>query len=449
MAYSCLLLKKHNPTDNLIFYGNEDIVRILGDLFQLPYDNYKIIEANDDFSNWFYCWPKILTYEDQQNPFIHVDIDIFMWKTLPSSLRNAPLIAQHLEYDSTFYLKVYDQMKKDNICFPDFMKVCCENNIIKSYNAGLLGGYDLAFFDEYIHEIRNFLEINKSKIALSERKFLYNVVFEQWLFYGLSAKYNKSVSTFYNKPIRNFDMEDAHVPLQILNLKKLTYLHVMEYKRNWACNRFIVYKMRSEFPDVYDRILSICKQKGIESSLYYDFSANNDILFNFKSIKEYYCNSGSFSDIEKLENEKNDVEDFNIINTYKGRRSELIKLQDEHNISIEKIRVSKYPNQPFRLALSPLLKVSGISDFLLRKLLNKKAAESVSDWILLKLYNPIFNTIDRFMWTKDKYQLLLSLLKEENINEILTSKTTLSVSLQKIKEFIAQCIFDGIIVIRL
>lgn len=445
MAYSCLLLKRHNPTDSLIFYGNESMVKILGDLFQLPYDDYRIIEANDEFSNWFYCWPKILTYEAQQDPFIHVDIDIFTWDTLPPSLLKAPLIAQHLENDSTFYLNVYNQMKKDNICYPDFMEVCYDNNVIKSYNAGLLGGHDLAFFQEYVREVRDFLEINKSRIALSERKFLYNVVFEQWLFYGLSKKYNKSVHTFYKKPIRNFNMEDAHVPLQILTLKKLTYLHVMEYKKNMACNRFIAYKMRSEFPDVYDRILSICNQKGLDSSLYYNSSTNDNYCLESNSMKEYNSNSRDLSEIEKHEYK---IEDLNILDTYRKRRTELIKLQDHHNILLDDIRNGNFLNTASILSLNPLLQVSEISDSLLRKLLNNRETKSASDWILLKLYNPIFDTIDKFLWTKQKFELLLSLLKEESISEILTSKTYLSKSFQKVRGLISQSIFDGIIIIR-
>ena len=42
IAYSCLLLKRNNPTLRLLFYGNETIVHILKDLFKLPYDKYYI-----------------------------------------------------------------------------------------------------------------------------------------------------------------------------------------------------------------------------------------------------------------------------------------------------------------------------------------------------------------------------------------------------------------------
>lgn len=61
IAYSCLLLKRNNPTLRLLFYGNETIVHILKDLFKLPYDKYYICDYNGDYNEWFYCWPKILT----------------------------------------------------------------------------------------------------------------------------------------------------------------------------------------------------------------------------------------------------------------------------------------------------------------------------------------------------------------------------------------------------
>ena len=125
IAYSCLLLKRNNPTLRLLFYGNETIVHILKDLFKLPYDKYYICDYNGDYNEWFYCWPKILTYQRQKEPFIHIDSDIFMWTPIPEALLKAPLVAQHKERDSNFYREVFNEIKKDNIQLPQYIMQHC------------------------------------------------------------------------------------------------------------------------------------------------------------------------------------------------------------------------------------------------------------------------------------------------------------------------------------
>lgn len=193
MAYSCLLLKRNNPDKQLIFYGNETIVRLFEKLFRLPYDEYRVVKCTGEYANWFYCWPKIVTYQDQNEPFIHIDTDVFMWEPIPQRLLIAPLVAQHRERDSNFYMEVYKQIGIDCIQLPRYLEECNDGKYINSYNAGLLGGNDIDFFKSYLNEIVKFLDVNKKRLLQSDRKFLYNVVFEQWLFYGLTKKKNKEV----------------------------------------------------------------------------------------------------------------------------------------------------------------------------------------------------------------------------------------------------------------
>lgn len=208
IAYSCLLLKRNNPTLRLLFYGNETIVHILKDLFKLPYDKYYICDYNGDYNEWFYCWPKILTYQRQKEPFIHIDSDIFMWTPIPEALLKAPLVAQHKERDSNFYREVFNEIKKDNIQLPQYiMQHCIGDKYISSFNAGIIGGNDLLFLQRYINNIINFVSKNKGNLDKASRKFLYNVVFEQWLYYGMTTFEHKEVCTIpeHNiSPLINF-----------------------------------------------------------------------------------------------------------------------------------------------------------------------------------------------------------------------------------------------------
>ncbi len=448
MAYSCLLLKQHNPNDRLIFYGDTNMIHLFESLFELPYDEYRSVECKGGYSDWFYCWPKIITYKAQSDAFIHIDNDIFMWTPLPSELRSAPLVAQHLERDSKFYMDVYNQIIKDNINIPNYIKVCYDGKYINSYNAGLLGGNDISFFQKYLFEIQKFIDSNVSQISASDRKFLYNVVFEQWLFFGMTKNHKRDVTTFYDKPITDFDMKEAHVPFQILSLEDLKYLHVMEYKDNIRCNRFIAYKMQSDFPKEYERIISVCRKLGVKSSFNTDYSDSTD-----ENI-ELFSRSNKLKELFDLSNESLSEVTLFEINTKKllikhsQQRDFFLSLQKEHNQLIDKFRKDAHSFKEFRVTLNPYLNIVDASSSLVSLLLynTKKTLPTVP--IILQLYNPTFNKIDEFIWSKKKFQLLESIIHQGNIRELILNGAINS-QMNQISSFLKQCLFDGIITFKL
>lgn len=446
MAYSCLLLKKYNPHDRLIFYGNQDMIHLFDSLFHLPYDEFHTVECKGEYAEWFYCWPKILTYENQREAFIHIDNDIFMWKRLPDRLREAPLVAQHQERDSKFYIDVYNQLIKDNISIPSCLNSCYDGTYISSYNAGLLGGNDISFLREYISEIRRFIDSNRHKIAVSDRKFLYNVVFEQWLFFGLTKQQRKTVKTFYHTPITDFDMVEAHVPSQILSLGALEYLHVMEHKDNIRCNRFIAYKMQSEFPKEYERVLSVCNDMGIKSSFFSSYSDNLekdlDPFHRSDKLKALY----NMSEVDLREIKQFEKDSLKIVERCLRQRENLIEYQIGHNAIIDSIRENKLSNLNISLVLNPYLEIIEAAPSLVRSLLYNSKKAPLSSMLILRLYNPIFNHVDEFIWSKQKFQLLMSILKEYKIENLFRSHE--NCKLNQIGTFVKQCIFDGIITFR-
>lgn len=446
MAYSCLLLKRFNPGDNLIFYGNETIVHLFENLFNLPYDEYHIIESKEVYSDWFYCWPKIITYRDQKDPFIHVDNDIFMWDQLPRELKDAPLVAQHLERDSKFYIDVYNQITKDKINIPDYIKTCYEGIFVNSYNAGLLGGNDLSFIQEYLSEIKSFIDNNALQISSSERRFLYNVVFEQWLYYGMTKKHNKIVKTYYSRPITDFDMKEAHVPFQILSLGELKYLHVMEYKDNIRCNRFIAYKMQEDFPHMYERILSVCHHLGVKSTINFissdSIDQKNEVFSRSKKLKELFnLSDENFNEIKQFEISTN-----KLLNKYNQHRHIYLNLQIEHNRLIERIRQGNNL-KGFKLIISPCLNISKVTPSLINLLLYNKKTTMSTDNIVLQVYNPTFNKIDEFIWPIQKFQLLESIIQQENTDQFFVGNR-IDNNITKISAFLKQCLFDGIITFK-
>jgi len=448
MAYSCLLLRRHNPYDRLIFYGDTDIIYLFEHVFELPYDEYHSVHCNGNYSDWFYCWPKIITYMAQNDAFIHVDNDVFMWTPIPPKLRKAQLVAQHMEKDSQFYIDVYRQINKDGVIIPDYIKTCFSGKYVNSFNAGLLGGNDILFFKEYTLEIQKFLDTNVPKILASDKKFLYNVVFEQWLFFGMTKKFKKNVTTFYERPIIDFNMREAHVPSQILSLEDLEYMHVMEHKDNIRCNRFITYKMQSDFPKEYEKIISACWKLGLKSSLnacYLDSNSENpEIFYRSHKLKELFnLTNESLSELKLYEDDKKNKQ-----RRYAQQHAYYLELQKAHNLLIDMYRKDKKTLARYSLTLNPyLIIMENVSPSLIDLLVYKTKKPLLSDPIILQLYNPTFNKIDEFIWSKKKYSLLKSIVYQSNAMEIILNENKNS-QLNQVSLFVKQCLFDGIITFR-
>ena len=444
MAYSCLLLKKNNPDTRLVFYGNESVARLFESGFGLPYDKYVVINCNGKYANWFYCWPKIVAYQNQEKPFIHIDTDVFMWKSMPQRLLKAPLVTQHQERDSIFYMDVYKQIKSDCVKMPQYLTACNDGKYISSYNAGLLGGNDIDFLKSYLNEISKFLDSNADRILKSNRRFLYNVVFEQWLFYGLAKKQNKKVATYYKDIITDFNMGNDSVSQQVHSFRELDYMHVMDKKDNIRCNRFIAYKMQKEFPQEFDRILSVCKNKGVKSEFYTYYENDNvwdsHTFSRSKRLESVYGYSNKeLQDLIKFETIK-----ANFLLQFQNSRQQAVETQIEFRANDI---LSKGANTKFSKAiLSPYVKIVEADGHLTRLLLHGTDGYVDNDTVILLVYNAVFNRIDEFMWSKTRLRFLLSLLDENvNINDLQLNRHDVQKP-NKLSDFYRQCLFDGIII---
>lgn len=299
IALSGLLLKEYNPQIPLCMYTNFELKHIFKDLFLLPYDTYFILDDIKNEYRDFYCYPKIQTYSMQNAPFLHIDCDVFCKEALKKRLLTADLVAQHEENDSNFYMLVLNHLKSCNAIIPDYMRVCFGENNIHSYNAGVLGGNNVFFWKEYVEYVKYFLSSNANSIRKSDKKFLYNVVFEQWIFYALAHTKRIKVETFIKGVVKDFVMPWGTVPDQVVEANNHPYIHIMNYKSHPRCNSYIIRQMYRKYPEYFDRILYVCHKndicqkitlKGIANSEYekraieYEKISNGDLLNSIISI---------------------------------------------------------------------------------------------------------------------------------------------------------------------
>ncbi len=260
-ALSCLQIRQFYPTLELVTDAvGETFFR---DTLALPYT--KIIPALDALNQYdtrLWALAKIYSYSLQNEPFIHLDGDVFIWKKFDQSLEQSELIAQNFEVDFPFYqspLRTIERYFKD---VPTCMlKELESNSVIYSCNMGVTGGYNLAFFQEYKKLAFRFIDANKANFSKVEMNHV-NICVEQFLYYVLSK--SKRITPTYLIE-KEFDptypnYADFHeVPHQTW------YIHAMaEYKRKPEVCYHLARRLRKDFPDYYYRIIDLCLNQGIK-----------------------------------------------------------------------------------------------------------------------------------------------------------------------------------------
>ncbi len=260
-ALSCLQIRQFYPTLELV-------TDAVGETFfkntlALPYTN--IVPALDILNHYdkrLWALAKIYSYSLQEEPFIHIDSDVFIWRKFDNNFEQAELIAQNLEISFPFYqapLRAIQQFFND---VPFCMVTELEKEInIYSCNMGVIGGKNLAIFQEFKELAFSCIDVNEINFPKVEMKHL-NICFEQFLFYALSKSKGIGIKYLIEK---EFDptypnYADFHeIPHQTW------YIHAMaEYKQKPEVCHHLARRLRKDFPDYYYRIIDLCLNQGIK-----------------------------------------------------------------------------------------------------------------------------------------------------------------------------------------
>ncbi|WP_299285988.1 DUF6734 family protein [uncultured Mucilaginibacter sp.] len=270
---SCLQLKKYYA--EVILYADSVAAEILIDTLKLPYTE---VVCNLDKLNIIHpqLWalPKIYSYSQQDTPFLHVDGDVFIWKPFDDNLLKKELITQNLEVSTDYYETHMKALEAKLIYFPSEIIVERKNtNPIYAYNAGIFGGCDIAFFQEYTQKAIGFIKKNESSFSKIDVG-VFNIFFEQYLFYVLVKKYKKKVGVLLDEVIGDNEYVGFGDFTAVPYNKQ--YLHVLGvFKRDKTVCEQMADRLRLDYPEYYYRIINLFKKNRIPLKKdYYHFIDN-------------------------------------------------------------------------------------------------------------------------------------------------------------------------------
>ena len=165
----------------------------------IPYDKIVLDETSIvDASNYRQEWGmlKFNVFSQQNEPFIHIDTDVFLFNDVLSGYINKGKydgIVQSIELDKRY--GVYDSFyhaNQENLIKYDFIN----DNLMKrsidkyltviGYNNGVVGFNNLKFLEEYIESAKKLNDLIIAGVFVNVKN--QTMIFEQFLLYILSQK---------------------------------------------------------------------------------------------------------------------------------------------------------------------------------------------------------------------------------------------------------------------
>lgn len=300
MSWTLSSLQLSKIYGNVELYANTPAARVLIDVLGLPYTN--IFTKHDQLNiinESLWALPKIFTYKLQNEPFLHIDGDVFIFDKFRRSLLKGRLIAQNIEHATEYYTSTQKELVEHFTYFPKPVKNDFNSRIpISAVNAGIIGGNDVDFLREYSDLAFEYVNRNKKNLTkINTERF--NVFFEQHLFYSLAKERGCKIELYFSETVNDNEYERLSEFHEVPYSKK--YLHLLgHYKRDEVTCLQMSLKLRELYPEHYYKIISLCKKKSIplSISLYYKEPLNSlkEYLQLQKKAKEKYNNSRFIGD---------------------------------------------------------------------------------------------------------------------------------------------------------
>lgn len=240
---SCNQLRKYY--DDVILVTDKAGYDILIHKLHLPYTD--VIVCLDELSKYnpdLWALAKIKAYSSVDEPFIHVDGDVFVWDTFDDCLGDHDLIAQNIETTTDYYRTMWNEIRPALDILPEAMEKYDQDINHKAYNMGIFGGNDIQFIKDYCKQAFDFVDQNLEKVNKLQG-INFNIFFEQVLLHELASNYGKDVATYIKDDIGDNQYQGFADFDSVPDGRK--YLHLLGfYKRiPTVCNKMLAYVIKN------------------------------------------------------------------------------------------------------------------------------------------------------------------------------------------------------------
>jgi hypothetical protein len=259
-ALSCLQFTKQYGAVSLV--TDERGKAMLIDTLSLPYADAQIVldERLKNYPSAFWSLAKIVSFSMQQEPFLHVDGDFFVWHPFPEEIHQAAIVAQNLEVNLSYYRDNLTLIAKKWQHIPSIMHIQNLPGDIFAANTGVFGGHHLSFIQVYCKAAFTFLEDNRAGWD-DVRTDQLNFIFEQCLLYYLAAQQQVPITYVMEEPV-NEPSYSGYTRFE--DVPNVPLIHTVSgYKQMPFVCGHLARRLRHDYPIYYYRIIQICQKQGI------------------------------------------------------------------------------------------------------------------------------------------------------------------------------------------
>lgn len=264
-AYSLFQLRKFHPGYRIKMFTDKKGYSWLINRLGLEYDDvYTELDVLNCYPEIFWCLGKIYTYSKQQEPFIHVDSDVFIWEPFDLFFQNKKMLFQNFEINYPVYQETLIDCHNSEIAIPHPLRHLLQTGSdIVSANFGVMGSNDIELIQEYCRICFDFINNNREKIMRSEQAGNYNTFFEQLLLtqmalqkFGSAMQIGTIVPDEYGQVtgLTRFSL----VP------HRVKFIHMIGYSKcltEPVCH--LEHRFAYEYPEYYKHILHLYPQPPV------------------------------------------------------------------------------------------------------------------------------------------------------------------------------------------
>lgn len=261
ICFSCLTIKRYHP--KLMLYTDDKGYDLFFKKLRLPYQDISLALndlKNEDPGLWVVG--RFIALQQQQQPFIHVDTDVYLWKKLPRlSHSNSVITQSEISLPAPYKKSLEGIISKFRFVPSCLLKKTDATTTVA--NIGIMGGSDLGFFREYCTLALEILNRNRSSLKdLNVSHF--NEVLDEYLFTCFAREKNYPMRYLIpstRQEVKSSSMNNVLRFNQIPLVDKYIHLVGMAKKNQYACEQLEL-RFEYEFPDYYKRVQALLKEKS-------------------------------------------------------------------------------------------------------------------------------------------------------------------------------------------
>jgi hypothetical protein len=252
-------------------FTDDQGARMLVDGLQLNFDRVSIaLNALDGHDLGWWVLGKLYTYRAQQEPFIHLDSDVFLWSPLPAELTAAAVFAQNPEH---FYFEDQSLYRVDPFMaamtsldgwLPGEWWTFASLRANRAVCCGVLGANRVDFIQHYAQSAIQVIEHARNQRIWPLLGIRDNIILEQYFLAGcLEYHRHKQGSPFEDVEIR-YLFESAEHAFDGEHAARAGFTHLIgDAKCDAALTDRLERRVQQQYPETYERVLRYLAERSV------------------------------------------------------------------------------------------------------------------------------------------------------------------------------------------